>query len=46
MPLHKYVLVYMVSLVTFLVVDFTWLGTVAEPFYQRQLGTLLRTMEL
>lgn len=42
MPLHKYVLVYMVSLITFLVIDFTWLGTVAEPFYQRQLGTLLR----
>jgi uncharacterized membrane protein len=32
---------YMVSLVAFLVVDFTWLGLVARGFYRDQLGQLL-----
>jgi len=41
MPLHKYILIYMVCIMAFLALDFAWLGTVAEPFYQRQLGALL-----
>ena len=42
MPLHKYILIYVACLVAFLVLDFVWLGAVAQPFYQRQLGMLLR----
>lgn len=41
MPFHHYIIVYTGSLVVFLVVDFIWLGWVAQPFYQRQLGDLL-----
>jgi uncharacterized membrane protein len=41
MPFHHYIIVYAGSLVVFLVVDFIWLGWVAQPFYQRQLGELL-----
>jgi uncharacterized membrane protein len=41
MPFHHYIIVYIGSLVVFLVVDFIWLGWVAQPFYQRQLGDLL-----
>jgi uncharacterized membrane protein len=32
---------YVVSLVTFLALDFAWLGFVARGFYRRQLGPLL-----
>lgn len=32
--------IYALSLAVFLVVDFTWLGVVAKPFYQRLLGHL------
>jgi uncharacterized membrane protein len=32
---------YVVSLVTFLALDFAWLGWVARGFYRRQLGHLL-----
>jgi len=42
MAFHKYILIYIACLIAFLVLDFIWLGTVAEPFYQRQLGALLR----
>jgi len=41
MPLYKYCLVYAASLLVFLVVDFAWLGWVAQSFYHRQLGELL-----
>lgn len=41
MPLYKYCIVYAASLLVFLVVDFTWLGWVAQSFYHRQLGELL-----
>ena len=41
MPLHKYILIYIVCLAAFLVLDFAWLGSVTQPFYQRQLGALL-----
>ena len=33
---------YAVALTTFLVIDLVWLGVVARPFYQRQLGHLMR----
>lgn len=42
MPLYKYCIVYAASLLMFLAVDFIWLGWVAQPFYNRQLGELLR----
>jgi len=32
---------YVVSLVTFLALDFAWLGLIARGFYRRQLGHLL-----
>jgi uncharacterized membrane protein len=41
MPFHHYFIVYAGSLIVFLVVDFIWLGWVAQPFYHRQLGELL-----
>jgi uncharacterized membrane protein len=41
MPFFKYCIVYAASLLVFLVVDFTWLGFVAQSFYHRQLGELL-----
>ncbi len=41
MPFHKYILVYFACLVSFLALDFAWLGMVAESFYERQLGGLL-----
>jgi len=41
MPIYHYPVIYAASLVVFLVVDFIWLGWVAQPFYQRQLGDLL-----
>lgn len=41
MPLQKNSLIYLVCLIAFLALDFAWLGLVAQPFYARQLGTLL-----
>ncbi len=41
MPLYKYFIIYAASLLVFLVVDFIWLGWVAQSFYHRQLGELL-----
>jgi uncharacterized membrane protein len=41
MPLYKYCIAYAASLLVFLVVDFIWLGWVAQSFYHRQLGELL-----
>jgi len=41
MPLYKYCIIYAASLLVFLVVDFIWLGWVAQSFYHRQLGELL-----
>lgn len=41
MPIYHYVVIYLVSLVSFLIVDFAWLGWVAKPFYHRQAGALL-----
>ena len=37
-----YVKAYVVSLLTFLVVDGLWLGVVARKFYASQMGSLLR----
>ena len=36
-----FVQTYVVSLVTFLALDFAWLGWIARGFYRRQLGHLL-----
>lgn len=41
MSFYKYMLLYIVCLVAFLALDFLWLGSVAQPFYQGQLGALL-----
>jgi uncharacterized membrane protein len=41
MSFYHYIVVYAASLVVFLIVDFIWLGWLAQPFYQRQLGELL-----
>jgi uncharacterized membrane protein len=41
MDFYRIVFVYAASLFVFLVVDFIWLGWVAQPFYHRQLGDLL-----
>lgn len=41
MAFNKLIIVYAASLFMFLVVDFIWLGWVAQSFYHRQLGELL-----
>ena len=41
MAFNKIIIVYAASLLVFLVVDFIWLGWVAQSFYHRQLGALL-----
>ena len=41
MSFYKYCVIYFVILVVFLVMDFIWLGWVAQPFYHEQLGDLL-----
>lgn len=41
MTTTRWLQAYGVSLLTFLVVDFTWLGLVARGFYRDQLGDLL-----
>ena len=41
MIFYHYIIVYASSLLVFLVVDFIWLGWVAQSFYHRQLGELL-----
>lgn len=42
MPFYRYLAVYAACLMLFLVMDFFWLGWGAQPFYQNQLGALLR----
>ncbi len=42
MSIYKYIPIYIACLTAFLALDFIWLGAVAEPFYQRQLGALLK----
>jgi len=37
----KYVLLYLALVPTFFVIDFIWLGTLAQKFYQNQIGHLL-----
>jgi len=37
-----YVANYAIALVSFLIIDFFWLGFVAKDFYQNQIGHLLR----
>jgi uncharacterized membrane protein len=41
MAFYKLIIVYASSLFLFLVVDFIWLGWVAQSFYHRHLGELL-----
>jgi uncharacterized membrane protein len=41
MQMPFYVSLYVITLVTFLAIDFIWLGLVAQDFYRRQLGFLL-----
>jgi len=41
MRAYQHIIVYAASLMLFLVVDFTWLGWVAQSFYDRQLAELL-----
>lgn len=37
----KYLKLYLISLAVFLAIDMVWLGLVARPFYQQQLGFLM-----
>ena len=39
----KYIKLYLITLVTFLVIDFLWLGLLARQFYGKYLGYLLST---
>jgi len=41
MTFYKSIIVYAASFSVFLVVDFIWLGWIAQSFYHRQLGDLL-----
>ncbi len=41
MTVSRWIQTYGFSLLTFLVVDFTWLGLIARGFYRDQLGDLL-----
>ncbi len=41
MDVYRIVVVYVASLFVFLIVDFIWLGWVAQSFYHRLLGDLL-----
>jgi len=42
MTLSSFFKLYAVAVVTFLVIDLTWLGVVARSFYQAQMGHLMR----
>jgi uncharacterized membrane protein len=42
MTLSAFFKLYAVAVVTFLVIDLTWLGVVARSFYQAQMGHLMR----
>lgn len=42
MRLSQYAMTYAVSLVTFLALDFAWLGAIARGFYRDQMGHLMR----
>jgi len=33
--------IYLLSLITFLVIDFVWIGLVAKSFYQKEIGKLM-----
>lgn len=37
----KYLKLYLITLAVFLAIDMVWLGLVARPFYQQQLGFLM-----
>lgn len=39
----KDILGYLTTLVTFLIIDFTWLGIIAKKLYRDELGSLLKT---
>lgn len=43
MRLSQLAATYIVSLVTFLALDFVWLGAIARGFYRDQMGHLMRT---
>ena len=36
-----YVVAYLATALTFLVIDFVWLGLIAKDFYRREIGSLL-----
>ena len=42
MPLKSYLMLYGLSAVAFVAVDFIWLGVVAPGFYEKHIGHLLR----
>lgn len=42
MPVSARIRLYAVSLITFLVLDFVWLGAVAAAVYERYLGPIMR----
>lgn len=42
MTVATFVKLYAVALPTFLVIDLVWLGVVARPFYQGEMGHLMR----
>ncbi|MFD0916119.1 DUF2177 family protein [Pseudahrensia aquimaris] len=37
----QYLIAYIATLIVFFIIDFIWLGTVAQSFYQKQIGPLL-----
>jgi uncharacterized membrane protein len=43
MRLSQLAVTYIASLVTFLAIDFAWLGWIARGFYREQMGDLMRT---
>jgi uncharacterized membrane protein len=40
--MSQYLKLFAIALPTFLVIDLVWLGVLARPFYQSQLGPLMR----
>lgn len=42
MTAGKYLLLYLIALIIFLILDLIWLGVVARNFYRSQLGDLMR----
>ena len=41
LPLSTYVIAYLAAALTFLIVDFLWLGLAMKRFYRRHLGALM-----